>query len=60
MYINIPRFSEIRDARVRAAELERFLREFVAKTNEEIERVESRVTKIETHENKDEFLSRRA
>lgn len=60
MFINIPRFGEIRDAQVRAAELERFLRELVAKINEDTERVEARVTKIETHENKDEFLSRRA
>ena len=47
MYINIPRFGEIRDARVRAAELERFLRELCEKINEEVERVEARIPKTE-------------
>jgi hypothetical protein len=51
MYINIPRFGEIRDAQVRAAELERFLRELVAKINEDTERIETRVIKTEAKVN---------
>lgn len=47
MYINIPRFGEIKDARVRGEELERFLRELCEKINEDTERIETRVIKTE-------------
>lgn len=39
MFINIPRFAEIPDARRRCEELERFLRELVGKIDEELDEV---------------------